>query len=159
MDEWQQFVVRAVDERGDPITDYHIELVSKSGKKTIPVDEFELDVHAYGSDPSYRCFHVNLTDLRPSQLQNLWVRIIASSGSALVGYYGEGGQKIDLAANHYDPDGKWDAEIEISEALRDRKVSLFYPFTTTLVQITLNREPLPPTGRNQVCWFPEIATG
>jgi len=29
----------------------------------------------------------------------------------------------------------------------------FYPFTTTLIELRLNREPLPLTGKNEVAWF------
>lgn len=39
--EWQQFVVRAVDERNDPITDYHIQLYTKEGGKEKDLEDFE----------------------------------------------------------------------------------------------------------------------
>jgi hypothetical protein len=58
--EWQRFVVRAIDDRGDPITDYHIELFIKHPDgEEVPLDS-DLDVHAYGADKSLRCFHVEL---------------------------------------------------------------------------------------------------
>jgi hypothetical protein len=30
---------------------------------------------------------------------------------------------------------------------------LFWPFTTTMLEIVLDREPRPFTGRNEVFWF------
>ena len=32
-------------------------------------------------------------------------------------------------------------------------VHLFFPYTTTLIELTFNREPVPPQGRNKVLWF------
>jgi hypothetical protein len=37
--------------------------------------------------------------------------------------------------------------------IRRRDFTFFYPFTTTLVELRLNREPLPPEKANKVCWF------
>jgi hypothetical protein len=42
---------------------------------------------------------------------------------------------------------------DIAEGFGDAKVKFFYPYTTTLVELRLNREPLPLAGRNEVCWF------
>lgn len=50
-------------------------------------------------------------------------------------------------------DGKWDAALDISSLVDDKGIKFFYPFTTTLIEIKLNREPLPLTGKNEVCWF------
>jgi hypothetical protein len=35
----------------------------------------------------------------------------------------------------------------------DTGIEFFYPFTTTLIELKLNREPLPLTDKNEVCWF------
>ncbi len=32
-------------------------------------------------------------------------------------------------------------------------MTFFYPFTTTFVEVTMNREPMPPQGANRVYWF------
>lgn len=154
MDEWQQFVVRVVDERGDPAPDYNIQLFRR-GTGTGPRDsihQFDVDVHTYKSDPSLRCFHVRLADLDYKKLPNLWIRVIASSGSQLVGYQGFGSEKSaesPIAAK----EGKWDATLDLSSLADDTGIKFFYPFTTTLIELKLNREPLPLTGKNEVCWF------
>ena len=53
---WQQFVVRARDERGDPITDYMVEVIHDGQM----FKAMYTDVHAYGPDSSFRCFHIHL---------------------------------------------------------------------------------------------------
>jgi pimeloyl-ACP methyl ester carboxylesterase len=153
MDEWQQFVVRVVDERGDPVPDYNIQLFRRgdtSGSNN-GIHEFDVDVHTYKGDASLRCFHVRLEDLDYRQLPNLWVRVMASSGSQLVGYQGFGTDRAPGASNP--DDGKWDAALDISSLVDDKGIKFFYPFTTTLIELKLNREPLPLTGKNEVCWF------
>jgi pimeloyl-ACP methyl ester carboxylesterase len=154
IDEWQQFVVRVVDERGDPVPDYNIQLFRR-GTGTAPRDsihQFDVDVHTYKSDPSLRCFHVRLADLDYKKLPNLWIRVIASSGSQLVGYHGFGSEK-STESPAAAKEGKWDATLDLSSLADDTGIKFFYPFTTTLIELKLNREPLPLTGKNEVCWF------
>ena len=144
-DKWQQFVVHAVDERDDPITDYNVQLFTRTARgRESEVTPFDMKVHTYRADSSLRCFHVNLSKIGVEKLENLWLRVMASSGSQIVGYQGFGTD-----------DGKWDAELDISSLIDDVGVRFFYPFTTTLVEIRMNREPLPLTGINKVCWFEE----
>ena len=152
MEEWQQFVVRVVDERGDCVPDYNIQLFSRAdrGSGEQGIHQFDVDVHTYKGDSSFRCFHVKLAELDYRKLKNLWIRVIASSGSQLVGYQGFGGDRDAVSTTR---DGKWDAALDISTLAGDASVKFFYPFTTTLVEIRINREPLPLTGKNEVCWF------
>ncbi|MGI9140999.1 MAG: esterase/lipase family protein [Gemmatimonadaceae bacterium] len=152
MDEWQQFVIRAVDERGDPVTDYNVQLYSRRGDDEEPIP-FAVDVHTYLADSSLRCFHANLTRLAIGDMKSLWIRVIASSGSALVGYTGFGSDKMGDVSSGTSHDGKWDGELDLSSLVGDAQVKFFFPYTTTLVEIRLNREPLPLSGRNEVCWF------
>ena len=151
MEEWQQFVVRVTDERGDPVPDYNIQLFSRTAGSGADhgVHQFDVDVHTYRGDTSLRCFHVKLGDLSYDKLRNLWIRVIASSGSSLVGYHGFGSEAPAAAPR----DGKWDASLDISSLPDDTGIKFFYPFTTTLIELKLNREPLPLTGKNEVCWF------
>jgi pimeloyl-ACP methyl ester carboxylesterase len=152
MEEWQQFVIRALDERGDPVPDYNVQLFRRTtGASDGGIHEFDLDVHTYKADSSLRCFHVRLADLDYEKMSNLWVRVIASSGSQLVGYHGFGSEKSVEAPSG--SDGKWDAALNISSLVDDTGIKFFYPFTTTLIELRLNREPLPLTGKNEVCWF------
>jgi hypothetical protein len=153
---WQQFVVRAVDERGDPIKDYHIELSVESPNGEISID-FDLDVHTYRADPSLRCFHVDLTALEEAIEKAgggaLFVRIIASSGTALVGYHGIAGEKVTADGKEV-PDGVWDAKIEVPRKIEETGVTVFFPFTTTFVEMSLNRDPRPfGAVANKVCEF------
>ena len=42
-----------------------------------------------------------------------------------------------------DPEGKWDAKLDLSKIPPDEARHLFRPFMTTLVELQLNREPMP----------------
>jgi pimeloyl-ACP methyl ester carboxylesterase len=137
---WQQFVVRAVDERNDPIDDYYLRLYTRAKDGTErEIDRFAQDVHAFRDDPSLRCLHVNLKELAPEELPNLYLKVVASSGSALVRYSGLPSPSDTAVQGQGAP---WCAEIDLSSMLRNTEVKFFYPFTTTLIQIRLNREPL-----------------
>ena len=137
MEGWQQFVVHAIDERGDGISDYMIQVLTQRPDGTW--DEFEdmcTDVHAYGPDSSFRCFHVRLPRGISARKIPLRVRINASTGTELMAYQGYGSEERQLSATA-EP-----VELDISD-LGDRNGSLFFPFTATLIEIVLNREPLP----------------
>jgi pimeloyl-ACP methyl ester carboxylesterase len=134
---WQQFVVHAIDERGDGISDYMIEVLTQRPDHTW--DEFKdmyTDVHAYGPDASFRCFHVRLPRGISAGKIPLRVRINASTGTELMAYQGYGSEVRQLSATA-EP-----VELDISD-LGDGNGSLFFPFTTTMIEIVLNREPLP----------------
>jgi hypothetical protein len=128
---WQQFVVHAIDERGEGIDDYMIEVI-KDGQLFKPM---YTDVHAYGPDQSYRCFHIHLPKGISNPSLKLRARIHASTGTELMAYQGYGdGRQQELKATS--------APIELDLTLGDGG-SLFFPFTTTLIEIVLTREPLP----------------
>ena len=147
---WQQFVVHAVDERGDGITDFFVEIGEVRAGVFKPL-KFDLDVHPHKNDGSYRCFHVDLDRLGRASGRKLALRVIARSGTHLVGYQGFTAPGIE---NLDSGDGdKWDAVIEFDAVIGDDGVRFFSPFTTTLVEIRMNREPLPLTGVNKVFWF------
>jgi len=150
MDEWQQFVVRCVDERGDPVPDYFLQLLTSDGDRLEP---FDADVHAYSTDSSLRCFHVNLSRLPDPKRRTLQLRVIASSGTDMVGYHGIGSEKFPVGDATPDKSGKWDACLSFSNVIGDEAVKFFYPFTTTLVELRLNREPLPLSGANRIAGF------
>lgn len=159
LDQWQQFVVHAADERGDGIPDYNIELYTRDGS----LDEFEMDVDTYSGDHSFRCFHVNLSRLRPDGLQSLGLRLIAASGSAYVGYRGYVGTALLPETDGPKAQvGMWTGEMDLTPLVREgiapikgkeAKVKFFAPYTTTLIELKLDRQPLPLEGRNDVCWF------
>lgn len=144
---WQQFVMRVLDERGDPVTDYHVELIGNLGTQ---IAAFDLDVHVYSRDRSLRCFHVNHEEIIRGNLRELKLRIIASSGSSLVGYRGySGGEKDNLSR----AEDKWNAIMDITELLDSEHFRFFHPLTTTLIEVKVNREPLPAFGRNGILQF------
>jgi hypothetical protein len=145
---WQQFVVRARDERGDPVTDYLMEVLRKDGDNWVKFEEMYTDVHAYTTDPSYRCFHMRLPAGICGGNIPLHLRIQASTGTDLMAYQGYGSDDVET---------KMEAEaapVEIDlSGFGDHKDSLFHPFTTTMVEIILNREPSPLNAVSQIFKF------
>ena len=79
------------------------------------------------------------------------MRVIASSGTELVGYYGYR-SSADVQTTPHDLN-KWDAIIQFDPAIGSKEVQFFFPYTTTLIELRLNREPMPLTGINKVFWF------
>ena len=148
---WQQFIVHATDSQGNAITDYSIEIlaIGADGRET-SLAAFEADVHPFAADTSFRCFHVHLDEL-PARIDGnrLVARIRASTGTDLVGYQGYG---INSAAGATPDFGPVDLDISEYDGTRPGKPALFYPFTTTLIEIVLNREPVPPVKIFQ--WLP-----
>lgn len=157
VDQFQQFVVRAIDDRGDPIRDYFIQLIERQEKGRPKVLPFDMSVHPYAADTSLRCFHVNLTTLKKKfpnlDQRRLRVRVVARSGSDLVGYHGvpPGAGGVPLTPG----DDAWDAELALPGLFGEEEMTLFHPFTTTFVEVRLNRDPMPfGQQRNRVTYFP-----
>ena len=90
MDGWQQFVLHARDERGDPVNDYLVDVLRQEGDQWVEFAEMYTDVHAYGADASFRCFHVRLPSGISHSATPLQIRISASSGTKLIAYQGYG---------------------------------------------------------------------
>ena len=114
-EQYQQFIIHAVDERGDSIADYNLQLFRGDGAEA-QITEFDAEVDVYSSDQSYRCFHVDVADLLPQQGRvspGLTVRIIASSGTPYVGYIGHGYEE------QIEP-GSWDASLHFEGAALDQ---------------------------------------
>ena len=141
LDGWQQFVVHARDTHGDPVTDYMIEVfeLGPDGQTWERAEEISVDVHAYGADSSYRCLHVQLPKGITTTPRPMQIRFQASTGTEVVAYQGYGSDdvKMEMRADS-DP-----VIIDITDALKDKNATLFHPFTTTLVEVVLNRVPYP----------------
>jgi len=142
---WQQFVVHAVDQRGDPIPDYHIQLVTEN-INLWRHDGLDLNFHCYEADKSFRCFHLNLTELcsllnvsSVEEIDNslLNFRVLATANTSLVSYSGYTSQ--GTGGNIVKTIGRWTADLEMGKLPKD--VKIFYPFTTTLIELKINRDP------------------
>jgi hypothetical protein len=142
---WQQFIVRAVDERGDPVPDWNLQLAVGNATHWRP---FAQDVHVYRHDPSLRTFHVRLDSLSPSALdgpaQPLVAQLVASTGTSRVYYQGAQTAPADPVADREGVNraGTWRGTLDLSTVLPDRAVRFFHPFTTTFLELRLDRQPL-----------------
>jgi pimeloyl-ACP methyl ester carboxylesterase len=138
-EQYQQFIIHAVDERGDPITDYNLQLFRTDGGGEEQITQFDAEVDVYSGDASYRCFHVDVADLVPQPGRaspGLTVRIIASSGTPYVGYIGH------CYEEQTEP-GSWDASLHFDGLMLDQ-IAFFRPYTTTLIRLYIERQVLPP---------------
>lgn len=144
IDGWQQFVVLAKDERGDSITDYMIEVEGKEDGAWQALEQMYEDVHPYTSDPGLRCFHIRLGAGLSSEPVDLRIKVTADTGTGMVGYLGYNSDGTPVTMSRKDlsrHDGPTPFVIEFNNRLPDDS-TFFHPFTTTLVELTLNREPL-----------------
>ena len=146
---WQQFVVHAVDERGDGVSDYLLDVLRSQDGQDVPFQEMYTDVHVYRADPSYRCFHIRLPQGISAESSQIKIRVHASSGTQIIGYQGYKDLQPNLQpASSLAGEGQ---ELNADTApvilnlgdLGDSTASLFHPFTTTLIELRLSREPIP----------------
>lgn len=136
--QYQQFVVHAVDERGDPITDYNLQLYHTDDGPAARVEEFDAEVEVYSGDASYRSFLVDVAQLMPQPGRPpapLAITIVASSGTDYVAYLGYGCEP------QTEP-GSSDAALAFDGA-QIAGIELFRPYTTTLIRLYLERQVLP----------------
>jgi len=92
-----------------------------------------MDVHEYREDPRFRSFHVNLNKI-PDTGGELQLRLAAASGTPWVTYSGVG---IDAAPSGNDA-APWTAAMDLD---LPNDIDFFFPYTTTLLEIRINREP------------------
>ena len=162
---WQQFVLRARDEHGEPVTDYMLQVFRWETQKDPetgndkfdwwPCDELCTDVHAYRSDPSFRCMHIRLPEGITGSTAPMQIRIQASTGTEVVTYQGYG-TDVPPAAKVAPQPMRADSKpviFDITGGLGTEKASLFHPFTTTLVEIVLNRVPYPFGDFSQIFYW------
>jgi len=146
-------IVRCTDQRGDPIRDFHIRLYD--GEEVVPGFDDER-VAVYSGDHSYRCFHFDVAKLL--NRSSLTVKVMALSGSTWVDFQGFGMEPAGETIASPTANERWDATFDLTEVLKhDRELlaqihsgnlafdnqRLFAPFTTTMVEIRLDRDAYP----------------
>jgi hypothetical protein len=142
--------VFACDEHGEGVSDYMIEVLSQRPDGSWEVfRKMSTDVHAYGPDSSYRCFHLRLPGILAGGGVKLRARINASTGTDLLSYQGYSSDEKKLG-----PTAEA-VEIDLND-LGEGNGSMFCAFTTTLIQIVLNREPTPLDDVSRLLTFLKI---
>lgn len=151
---WMQLVVRAIDDRGSPIYDFHFEIavVSNDGSEHV-LQEPEMELHRNTVDSSVLVLHFDCDwIMRLSSVTGgrLVFRVTASSGTRRIGYLGYGSEKIATTTRSWDDAGKWDAVIDVHQLADSGALKFFEPLTTTLLEVRLDRQPLPLGSANEV---------
>ncbi len=161
---WQQFVLHAVDDHGDGVTDYNLQLFLGTSMEQSDDPDYppvRLIADTYSSDASYRCFYVRLTKdmVTPASAgaapKMVWLELIASSGSTLIqyeAYIGDPGTPGEPQALGIDHDGGRPVKLDLTPLAK----TLFFPYTTTLVELFIEREPLPLKGVSDIFKFPGL---
>jgi hypothetical protein len=89
--------------------------------------------------------------------KKMWMELIASSGSELIEYEAYTGSADDpqrLAIDSQDPTVNKPVKMDIT-ALTEGGGSLFYPYTTTLLEVFVEREPMPLGTVSNLFTFPD----
>jgi hypothetical protein len=159
---WQQLWIHMVDDHGDGVTDYNIQLYYGAALAESDDPEKEsvkLVADTYSSDSSYRCFYIHLTQEMMALKANgkkMWMELIASSGSTLIeyeAYTGSAADPLRLAIDSHSPAENKPVKMDITE-LTEGGASLFYPYTTTLMEVFVQREPMPLGKVSSLFTFP-----
>jgi len=159
---WQQLWIHVVDDHGDGVTDYNIQLYfgdSLTESDDPEKDSVKLIADIYSSDSSYRCFYIHLTQEMlnlNADGKRMWLELIASSGSDLIeyeAYTGSDNDPLRLAIYSQDPTTNKPVKMDIT-ALTEGGGSLFYPYTTTLLEVFVEREPMPLGAVSNLFTFP-----
>lgn len=159
-DEWQQFVIRVCDERGDGVTDWTIKLQMKRKKNPHPEPIIIDDLHPYEQDKSYRCLHINLTECRLSSLHKTQIDEIESFEMKLI--LNTSSDYLLYVAQRDEPKkssrslskGLSELTVDLMDYLKpvDGKFRLLMPYTTTYVEFRVNRDPiLDLKGKTRLC--------
>jgi hypothetical protein len=151
---YQQFIVRSFDERGDTLASYAVNLIAEDANgKTIENLEFDDACHVYEGDNSLRCFHVDVGPIIDAKPNKLFLELTTEVWSDLVGYFGYQNAGAAVTPINVSSTRKKvrTVKIDISKYLNLNGFSIFYPFTTTLVELRLDREPLPLAGVSDIC--------
>jgi len=160
---WQQIVIHMVDDHGDGVPDFNFQLFigddlnqsDDPGFAAVP-----LIADAYSGDNSYRCFYIRVyPDMlnlngpgKPSK--KMWIELIASSGSDLIqyeAYTDEASAPQSLTVDH---SGGSPVKFDITALAQG--ASLLYPYTTTLLEVFVEREPIPLGKVSTIFTFPQV---
>ena len=148
---WQQLLVHMVDDHGDPVTDYNLQLFIGEALTDSDDPAFKpasVIVDTYSAEASFRCFYIRLSPAMLTLNQpggktgKMWIELIASSGSSFLEYEAytvDDAGSQSLTINHL---GGTPAKLDIT-ALAGGTNSLLYPYTSTLLEIVVERAPLP----------------
>jgi hypothetical protein len=151
---WQQFVMHVKDDHGDGVADYNVQLFVGDNLEQSDNPEYPavpLIVDTYSGDSSYRCFYVRLTDDMVNagtsgHPKKVWMELIASSGTAYLEYEAYNNLKPDdigAAATRLTTQRGETKAVKLDVTQLGDSAKLFFPYTTTLIEIVLEREPTP----------------
>ena len=156
---WQQFVFHVKDDHGDGVSDYNVQLFVGDNLSDSDSKDFQpqpLIADAYSEDASYRCFYLRLDETMlgigaRGNSTKVWMELIASSGTSYLeyeAYYNaasdspdDSQRKLVAAKVVEDPTTAMPNLVKLDLTDLGQDAKLFCPYTTTMVEIVLEREP------------------
>ncbi len=161
---WQQFVMHVIDDHGDGVADYNVQLFVGDDLKQSDDPDYPpvpLIVDNYSGDSSYRCFYVRLSEDMVNvgadgYSKKVWIELIASSGTSYVEYEAYNNLKSEDAvtgATRLTTQTGATNAVKLDVTGLGSQAKLFYPYTTTLIEIVLEREPTPLLGVSSLFAF------
>jgi len=148
---WQQLVVHAVDDHGDGVEDYNLQIFIGDSLDQSDDPSFApvpIIGDTYSGDASYRCFYIRLSpemlalNTPDGQQKKMWLEMIASSGSDMIEYEAYTGQPDDPQALTVDHTRQKPVKLDLTPLAQGNE-TLLYPYTTTLLEVFVEREPIP----------------
>lgn len=151
---WQQFVMHVKDDHGDGVADYNVQLFVGDDLELSDDPDYPavpLIVDSYSGDSSYRCFYVRLSDDMVNvgtegHPKKVWMELMASSGTSYLEYEAYNNLTSDdpnAGATRLTPVLGTTNSVKLDLTQLGGEAKLFYPYTTTLIEIVLEREPTP----------------
>jgi len=161
---WQQIVIHMVDDHGDGVSDFNFQLFigddpSQSDNPSYP--SVPLIADSFSVDTSYRCFYIRISpemlnlnaDGKPPK--KMWIELIASSGSTLIHYEAYNGDDPNAPQSlTIDKPGVPPVKFDITALAQG--ATLLYPYTTTLIEVFVEREPMPLGQVSTIFAFPQL---
>jgi hypothetical protein len=156
-DEWQQLVIRVVDERGDGVSDWTISLRQKlKGKAVYEAVKID-DLHPYEHDKSYRCLHLNLKDAGLASSLNLHaieafeMKLSMNTGSEYLAYSAQ--RQNGSSSRPGSSRGLTELDVDLKPYLAPPpgQFSLLMAYTTTFVEFRVNRNPAIKNNKTLLC--------
>lgn len=161
---WQQLIIHMVDDHGDGVSDYNFQLfigddLSQSDDPSYPSVPFIAD--SFSADNSYRCFYIRIDpemlnlNADGKALKKMWIELIASSGSDLIHYEAYNSSNPN-APQTLTIDKRGVPPVKFDITALATGATLLYPYTTTLLEVFVEREPMPLGNVSTIFTFPQL---
>jgi hypothetical protein len=156
---WQQLILRVVDERGNGVADWTVKLEVRTKNSrsltSITID----DLHPFEKDKSYRSMHIDLTKNRLddhqflNNIESFFMTLYMNTNSGYVIYLA--GHKGDMEFSSDLAKGMSELIVDLTPWIKPDNKEFVLPmaYTTTFVELRVNRDPAISEDKAKVCYL------